>query len=385
VNESTAPDWHTADFPELRSGPPWVMQEMMARQPELAAAIAGADPPALDAIAGAAREAVAAGQPLIVCGCGTSEHAAHGVAALLAAALPAAERPLVRALPALSATLDPQPGFCLAISHDGGTRATLLALEAAGRAGARTAAITAKPAGAVPQAAAHVLATPFADRSWCHTVGYTSAIVAGAALASRLGLAGVTPEAASAALAAGLGASGVEAVAARLADRRVILCAGIGADLTSARELALKIAEGAHSPTLAMELETVLHGQLGGHDERDALVVLALNQHADGERHRRRIEHVAQAVAEIGLPVAAVLSESASERLAPELTSAGRAVVLSDGGPQPLLAALLAGAGALQALTLALAHARKTNPDLIRREQAPWRAAAAVAEGSSSW
>ena len=385
MTEQTETDWHTADFPELRSGPPWVMQEMMARQPELAAAILGADDTALDAIAGATREAVAAGRPVIVCGCGTSEHAAHGVAALLAAALPAAARPHVRALPALSATLDPQPGLCLAISHDGGTRATLLALEAAGRAGARTATITAKPAGAVPQAADHVIATPFGDRSWCHTVGYTSAIVAGAALASRLGLAGVTPEAAAGALAEGLGATGLEAVAERLADRRVILCAGLGPDLTSARELALKIAEGAHLPTLALELETVLHGQLGGHDERDALVLFALTAHADGERHLRRAEQVARAVAEIGLPVAAVLSDTAAERLAPELTPAGRAAVRLPDGLQPSLAALLAGAGALQALTLALAHSRKTNPDLIRREQAPWRAAAAAAEGSSSW
>ncbi len=385
MTEQTDPDWHTADFPELRAGPPWVMQEMMARQPELAAAIIGADDPALDAIAGAAREALDAGQPVIVCGCGTSEHAAHAVAALLAAALPAAARPQVRALPALSATLDPQPGVCLAISHDGGTRATLLALEAAGRAGARTAAITAKPAGAVPQAADHVIATPFADRSWCHTVGYTSPIAAGAALASRLGLAGVSPDAASDALAAGLDASGLEAVAERLADRRVILCTGLGPDLTSARELALKIAEGAHLPTLALELETVLHGQLGGHDERDALVLVALAEHADGERHLRRAEHVARAVAEIGLPVAALLSGAAADRLAPELTPAGRAIVGRPDALPPALAALLGGAGALQALTLALAHARKTNPDLIRREQAPYRAAAAAAEGSDPW
>jgi hypothetical protein len=38
--------------------------------------------------------------------------------------------------------------------------------------------------------------------------------------------------------------------------------------------------------------------------------------------------------------------------------------------------ALLAGALALQLLTLELAHARGTNPDLIRREQEPYRRAA---------
>ena len=48
----------------------------------------------------------------------------------------------------------------------------------------------------------------------------------------------------------------------------------------------------------------------------------------------------------------------------------------------PRLAGVLAGAGALQSLTLELAHARGTNPDLIRREQAPYRRAAQAAESS---
>jgi len=379
------PEWHTADFPELRAGPPWVMQEMMGLQPELAATILGADDPALGAIADAVRDTVDAGRPVIVTGCGTSEHAAHGIAALLAAALPAAERIRVRALPAFSAALDPQPGLCLAISHDGGTRATLLALEAAARAGAHTAAITAKPEGAVPRAAAHALVTPLTDRSWCHTVGYTSAIVAGAALAGRLGLAGATPGGASDALASALDQAAADPIAERLADRRVILCAGAGLDLVSARELALKLAEGAQLPTLALELETVLHGQLGGQDNSDALVLFALARQTDGERHLRRTEHVARAAAAIGMPVAAVLSDAAAQRLAPELTPTGRVTVSEPEALEHTLAALLAGAGALQALTLALVHARGTNPDLIRREQAPHRAAAAAAEGSEPW
>ena len=42
--------------------------------------------------------------------------------------------------------------------------------------------------------------------------------------------------------------------------------------------------------------------------------------------------------------------------------------------------ALVVGAVALQLLTLELAHAAGTNPDLIRREQRPYREAAAAAE-----
>jgi hypothetical protein len=33
------PDWHTDAFPELRPGPPWVMQEMIAAQPALVEAL----------------------------------------------------------------------------------------------------------------------------------------------------------------------------------------------------------------------------------------------------------------------------------------------------------------------------------------------------------
>jgi hypothetical protein len=39
---------------------------------------------------------------------------------------------------------------------------------------------------------------------------------------------------------------------------------------------------------------------------------------------------------------------------------------------------LLGGAVALQLLTTGLVHARKTNPDLLRREQAPYREAVAA-------
>jgi hypothetical protein len=36
-------------------------------------------------------------------------------------------------------------------------------------------------------------------------------------------------------------------------------------------------------------------------------------------------------------------------------------------------------------VTLELAHSRQTNPDLIRREQAPYRRAAEEAESSADW
>jgi hypothetical protein len=49
------------------------------------------------------------------------------------------------------------------------------------------------------------------------------------------------------------------------------------------------------------------------------------------------------------------------------------------------LAGLLAGAGALQALTLSLAHTRGTNPRPHPPRRGPYRHAAQVAEQASDW
>ncbi|HLK44272.1 MAG TPA: hypothetical protein VKV34_13090, partial [Thermoleophilia bacterium] len=45
-------------------------------------------------------------------------------------------------------------------------------------------------------------------------------------------------------------------------------------------------------------------------------------------------------------------------------------------------ASLMASAVPLQLLSMELARARDCNPDLIRREQEPYRAAAAIVEGA---
>jgi len=255
--------------------------------------------------------------------------------------------------------LDPAPGVCLAVSHDGETRATALALLAARTTGAHTIAITHQRDASIARAAERVLLTPRHDDSWCHTVAYTSALAAGAALAARLGPFIAQPAAARELLERAVRFTNPAPVAGRLADRRVVLCAGAGADHTTARELALKIAEGARLPTLALELETVLHGQLAGHEPADALILVAITDQPGRERLARRVAHVARAAAAIGLPVAGLFS-AAYDRA-------------------------LAGAGALHMLTLELAHARHANPDLIRREQAPYRHAAHEAENSADW
>ena len=74
-------DWHTSDYPELRPGPPWVMEEMILAQAALPDDLAALD--GAHAIHAAAARALAAGEEIVVVGCGTSEHAAMAIAALL--------------------------------------------------------------------------------------------------------------------------------------------------------------------------------------------------------------------------------------------------------------------------------------------------------------
>jgi hypothetical protein len=62
-----------------------------------------------------------------------------------------------------------------------------------------------------------------------------------------------------------------------------------------------------------------------------------------------------------------------------------RVAVPPSGQGAELAHALLTGAVCLQLLTLSLAHLAGVSPDLIRREQRPYREAAAVAENRAEW
>jgi fructoselysine-6-P-deglycase FrlB-like protein len=372
--------WHTSAYPELRDGPPWVMQEMIDAQPGLAAPIAAA--PGAETMATAIRQAAEAGDAVVVVGCGTSEHGALAVAALLDEALRASGfKARVECRQSLDAALDPQPGgFCLGISHDGTTRATILALEAARGTGAVTATIGARDDSPTALGADHVFVTPLRDRSWCHTVAYSSAILAGAAIARELtGAAAVDGGAVlSAALAQ---RARIEQLAAHLQGASRILSVGLGADLTTARELALKIEEGARLPATALQLESLLHGHLAGCDADATALVLFACDVRSGSRGAYRLQSAARAAARIGIPTVAIGAESALAALPG--TVERLALPVSEGGE--LLSALLGGAVALQLLTLSLAHLVGSNPDLIRREQAPYREAAGEAETRADW
>jgi glucosamine--fructose-6-phosphate aminotransferase (isomerizing) len=386
ADSSHRPAWHTDDFPELRSSPPWVTQEMVASQPALVAPIL-ANPQAAD-MAQVILDVDESGEPIVVTGSGTSEHGAMAVAELLDAALRqrGARGGRVEARQAFEATLDPRAGgLCLAVSESGGTRATLLALEAARDVGATTAAITANPHGQAASAANLVLLTPARDLAWCHTVAYSSAILAGAALAAEIAEIDLDTEAITAWLTRAVAPSEAERhIATALQEMTVLHVVGSGADRGTARELALKIEEGARRPAMARDLETLLHGHFVACGPDTGLVVI-LTESRDGNRRQARAMHAMEAAARLGMPVAAILSPEAAHAVPETLAAAGRIVLPNGDDPLPPLLPLLGGAAALQRLTLALVAEAGVNPDLIRREEAPYREAAALVEDSTDW
>ena len=218
--------------------------------------------------------------------------------------------------------------------------ATRRALEAAGKAGATTAAITAHPGSAIIDAAELSLLTPLLDRSWCHTVAYASGILAGAAIAGEGHIDALTASIESA-----------YAVRPGSSSRRSGSAPGDGwsppasAPTTcSSRELALKIEEGARIPATAHQLETILHGHLAGCDAETTAVVRFDLDPRGGEVVAGRGTGVDAALEIIGIPTVIIGRPTGL----PPAASAAQA--------------LLAGAVALQLLTLELAHLAGTNP-----------------------
>jgi glutamine---fructose-6-phosphate transaminase (isomerizing) len=373
----THENWHTDDFPEFRSSPPWVMEEMIAAGRGLATPILG--DPSGARMAASVAEAAGRGAPLATVGCGTSEHGAMAVAEQLTFAL--GGRAVVHPRQAFEAMLDPWNGVCLAISHDGGTAATVAAMESARRAGAAVGLVTAVRDAAASAAADRVLVTPVRDRSWCHTVGYLSPVLAGAAVAAGLGTA-IDPDAAERVISGSMDARpAIRSVAEGLHGVERFLTVGSGADRIAARELALKIEEGVRVPAAARDLETILHGHWVAVDERTA-VILVLTDGRGGGARAARAAQMLQAARAIGARTAALIVPSAAEGLPVDALSVGSVDLPEAEGLSVPTASLLASAPALQLLTLELVHLAGVNPDLIRREEAPYREAAQIAESS---
>jgi glucosamine--fructose-6-phosphate aminotransferase (isomerizing) len=358
----------------------------------------GRDDPA-GRLAGSIRRTLEAGGPVVVVGCGTSEHAARAFAEIVTdaarrARLAGADGPgAIVAREAFEAASDPQQGgLIVAVSHEGATAAVLDALRAARANGAHTAAITVSGASPLGQLARHVLATGEVDLSWSHTVGYVSPILAAAAVGAALTGDGrdSDPAAIRSLLAEGAGrgadlpaaaarAAATEAMARRLAGTARLVVVASGADRVAARELALKIEEACWLPAAARDLESFLHGPLAAVDESTA-VVLILADRRGREARSARAQQAMAAAARVGAVPGALLAAGLDADWPAFLAPAGRILVPEgDGLPAPV-AALLGTAPPLQLLVERLATERAIDPDQVRRDQLPYREAAALAE-----
>ncbi len=381
-----APDpWDYLPMPALRDAPPWAMAEMIAAEPALVERIGRRllDDGSAAALAQAVREALERGEPVVATGCGTSEHAARGVAAILREAcvgtgLPA---PGPQSAQAFELSCDPPRGLVVGVSHEGGTAATIAALAAARERGARTALITASAHSPAAQGCDVVLATVEMDRSWCHTVGYVSPLAA-ACVTSGL-ISGHTPDPShlrqrlAGGLAAARGRHGSMGNAAARARQLIVIASG--ADRVTARELSLKVEEAAWLPATYRSLETFLHGHLPATGP-DTFLVLLLLERGAVERRAARARQALAAAAVVGIKPAAILGEEAARLIPERLTPGGRIVVPDQPGIPNEAAALLGAAAPLQLLTLAIAAARGTNPDPIRRDDPRYLRAAEVAD-----
>jgi len=391
-----APDpWAGSEMPSHRDGPPFHMTDMIAAEPAMGARILRsllAPGSGAAKAAAAIREHAQHGRPILVTGCGTSEHGALAVAeivreAMRAAGLPwrlgqaGAPVPVQAFEAALEDRIAPDDSLVIGISHEGGTWATNLVLERARDAGARVALITCSARSPGAALADIVVATEEQDQSWCHTVGYLSPILAAAAIADHVTAVGIDVGGVEALLAYGL-TEAATADTERLAqgmsavDRLIVV--GSGADRPAARELVLKVEEGAHLPAAMRDLETLLHGHLAGMDGRTG-VVLVLTDTARADERAGRAAGVLRAVAELGIQAGAILGGIYLDRIPAELTPAGRLVVPSAGGVPAATASLIGSAVPLQLLTERLARVRGIDPDPIRRDDPAYLRAAEAA------
>ena len=379
--------WASTDTPVHRSGPPYHMTDMIAAEPALAARVlagqAGADSQAA-ALAAAIAETARAGRPIVVTGCGTSEHAALGVVEILREAIRAAGLPGPGpvATQAFELSLDPPAeALVIGVSHEGATTATNAALSAARAAGSQTALLTVTHRSPGAALADLVIETHELDQGWCHTVGYLSPLLAAAAVGAHLSGRSLDGESVARIVAAGAhDESGAERIAGRFADAGHLIVVASGADRPAGRELVLKVEEASWLPSAYRDLETFLHGHLPATGP-DTALVLILSDREGRPARVARAQGALRAARAVGIRAAAILASDLDGAIGADLTPAGR-LLASDAPDLPApVAALLATATPLQLLTERLARARGTDPDPIRRDDPRYRAAADAAEG----
>jgi glutamine---fructose-6-phosphate transaminase (isomerizing) len=253
-----------------------------------------------------------AGRSFLFTGCGTSFHAALACGT---------------AAQALDLVLGdaPDADVLVALSHEGGTRLTLEAVE---RFEGETWLVTGAAESSLAEAVDHVVvATPELETSYCHTASYTCAVSAGRAIQGE-DVSGLADAVRRELDAAPLGAS----------EHERFVVAGAGDDTATVLEAVLKLREGAHVAAEAHHTEQLLHGHLAAVDSSVRCFVLA------GEgRAAERARDAERALRELGCEVTVLETTHPVVDIVP-----------------------------FQRLAVDLAGARGVDADVIRRDEEPW-------------
>jgi fructoselysine-6-P-deglycase FrlB-like protein len=258
------------------------------------------------------------GARLLFTGCGTSFHAAMTGG---------------NAVQAFELVLSPERNadLLVLVSHEG---ATPMTLEAARSFPGPKWLVTGKADGPIAELCDEVIVcTPAIEESWCHTVSYTCAVAAIAALRGED--VSWLPAAVAEALVTELPSFGTQ-------ER--FLVAGAGRNLPTAHEAVLKLREGAWVAAEAYETEQLLHGYLAAVDQTVRAFVL------DGPRSSNAVD----ALRELGCDVTLVPTTHPVVDIVP-----------------------------FQRLTVAIADARGREPDRIHRHDPRWAAAAAAGKAEA--
>ena len=354
------------------------MEDMIQLEPRLADDLQRLESE-LQPLVETASQALDAGEPIVVVGCGTAWHAALAFADVLGEALGGSH--LAEGRQSFDAGLDPRHGgLCIAVSNGGRSKATLDALEAARGTGATTALVTADPAGPLSGAAHVIIKSMTGDDSWCHTIAYLAPIVVGAELGARLAGQRIDAHALRGASEASIAAADdARAIARALHGVARILTIGSGADGVAARELSLKIEEAAYLPATTHQTENLLHGHLVPCDETSGLVLLATDRRGRSARLDRAAAAL-RAARSLGVRTTAIVTRDVDAQLDPDLTSTGRIVITDMDALPPALSSYVSTAGAFQYLAVGLADCVGANPDFIRRDFESYRHAYELAD-----